>query len=148
VLLVDDGRGVESGDRKLDCYHSSLPRRSGLLHDILGASDLALNLFPSPAGSLDRAGLEFAVRTSLLDESSEPILTERFDQLAIRIRISKITGRSVSPTRGRTGLGMVGSYPMTPMEARIKGSLRLVSLAMELSKVKILVTYGCRTWAV
>jgi hypothetical protein len=64
---------------------------SSLLHDGLLAADLALDLFAGPAGSLDSAWLELAIGLGLLDQSSQPVLSEGVDELAVRESIGEVT---------------------------------------------------------
>ena len=72
---------------------------SGLLHDILSAADLALDLLPRPPGRFDGTSREFAVLTRLLDKSCHPILSESIDELAVRVGIGKVTAKGQPVTR-------------------------------------------------
>jgi hypothetical protein len=63
--------------------------RSSLLH-ALGTTDLTLDLLASPAGSLNGAGLEVSVLTSLLDHSGDPFSTVELGELAVRESIGEV----------------------------------------------------------
>ena len=121
---------------------------SGLSHDGLCAADLALNLLASPSGRLNRPRLELAVRLGLLDHGSQPVLTEGVDEFAIGIGLGQVTSsKSQRQVLLAEGVSAAGTYPMTPMDARIRASLRFMSLAMLLRRLKMVGTYGWRTWA-
>ena len=69
----------------------AIEAQSGLGHDILSASDLALHLFAGPACRLYSARLEFAIGLGLLDHSGEPFLAEKaVGQLAVRESICQV----------------------------------------------------------
>lgn len=91
-----DADGSQHSKEGRGGYGSSLLAKiifaSCLRHHALSAADLTLDLFAGPASSLNGAGLELAVLARLLDHGGQPIRTEGFNQLAIRISIGKITG--------------------------------------------------------
>lgn len=64
-----------------------------LSHDSLVTTDLSLDLLTSPASSLDSSGLEFPVGLGLLNHRTEPVLTERINQLAVGVGVGKITAK-------------------------------------------------------
>lgn len=131
-------------------YRREQTTNSALLHHARGTSKLALDLLASPPRRLNSPGLEFAVGPSLLDQCSNPILTEGFNKFSVRIGIGKITKywlvTSTSEMPDKV-FKIRRSYPITPIEALIKASLRFASPAMLLSSSKIDCTYGWRTWA-
>ena len=63
---------------------------SSLLHDILSAADLALDLLPRPPGCFDGARRKFPVLARLLDEACNPLLSESIYKLTVRVGIGKI----------------------------------------------------------
>jgi len=68
---------------------------STLLHHGRSPPELALDLLASPAGRLNGPRLEFAVGSRLLDQGSDPILTEGLNQLSVRICVGEITGKKI-----------------------------------------------------
>lgn len=108
---------------------------SSLLHDRCGTTQLALDLFASPSGSFDRALLEIRVGLCLLDHGTEPILSERISELSTRVGIREITMSFVSTI---VKVDQTGSTnPITPIEDRIKDSLRFISCATKLRSWKM-----------
>lgn len=134
--IVDSSRkepGAIGEKRNVLCARRKIA--SGLEHNVLRTSNLALDLLTCPPSSLNGPGRKLAIRPSLLDQSSEPVLAEGGNQLAVGIRVGQVTRRMLvfswaNPTPRK-------SYPMTPMEARINASLLLTSLAMLFNNWKI-----------
>jgi hypothetical protein len=117
---------------------------SCLGHDILSPPNLTLDLFTCPTCGLDGSCLEVAVGLCLLDHCGQPVLTEGINKLAIGVGFGQVTKTTISNVRKRKS---EQTYPMTPMEARMRDSLRFMSLAMAPRSEKIKGTYCCRTWA-
>lgn len=99
----------------------------GLGHDAGRTAELTLDLLASPAGSVDCPGLELAVGLGLLDESSQPVLAEDVNELPVGISIGEITDYKL--VWGKA-MANKATYPMTPMDARMRASLRFMSLAI------------------
>ena len=128
-------RPWKSIDQAVQVQHPSLGMNfSRLCHDGLLTTKLALNLLPSPPSSVNCAWLEFAVGLGLLDHSSQPILSESIDKLTTGERLSKVTGKIVR--NGFPNIVLRTTYPITPIDDRIKASLRFISCEMRLSSWK------------
>lgn len=97
--------------------------------------NLALDLLTGPAGSLDGALTVLASCPGLANQGGDPITTEVLGKLAVGEGISEITGRRLALYNILQG--SFRTYPMTPMEERIKPSLRLPSWEMIWSSWKM-----------
>lgn len=97
------------------------------LDHALGTANLALDLLARPPGSFDGTLLELAVRPSFLNHGCNPVLAEDLGQLAVGISIGKITRESLVFCPTVPFQSSMLTYPMTPMAARMRASLRLGS---------------------
>lgn len=79
------------GSRGAALFLLSSLQLSRLLHNTLGAANLALDLLSGPASGLDSPGLEFPVGTRLLDQSCKPVLAESVRKLTVGEGIGKVT---------------------------------------------------------
>lgn len=66
----------------------------------VAACDLALHLLACPAGDVNRAVVEVAVRLGLLDHAGEPVLTESVYKFTVGEGFSKVTVIHVSRAHG------------------------------------------------
>ena len=105
-----------------------------LSHDTWRSAELTLDLLTGPAGRFYRPWGEVAVGLSVLDHGGQPVLAEGIHKLAVRVGIGQIA--AMVSTQG-SQKRECGTYPITPIAARINDSLRFISLAMRLSSWKI-----------
>jgi hypothetical protein len=111
--------------------------RSGL-EVAMCAADLTLDLFAGPACGLNGSGGELAILTCVLDHLGEPILAIEVLEFAVGECICKITV-DVNLSRRKRCLR---TYPMTPIEERMRESLRFGSWKTVFNSEKIDSTYG------
>ena len=102
------------------------------------STNLTLDLLPGPTCSLDSTGREFAVLACILDHCGEPFLTIEALEFAAGECIREIT---VVVSLYSTN-GPLRTYPITPIEERMRASLLFWSSQTMFNSEKIDSTYG------
>lgn len=90
AMIGGGGRGYRCFRRQLLAVRLGISCARLVSHNSLGTTQLALDLLAGPAGGFNSPRLELSVGLSLLDHSSDPFLTESFNQFAVGVSISKV----------------------------------------------------------